>query len=74
MFYGIEGMGAYLNETSVFMDNLLLQLVTFHSYDDLKIIFMTNKSNLGTWEKCKSLPHCFSKGLKRTVKAVNAHI
>ncbi|MBR6516467.1 MAG: type VII secretion protein EssC [Bacilli bacterium] len=53
-------MGANLNEVSVFIDNLLLQLVTFHSYDDLKIIFMTNKTNLGLWEKYKGLPHCFS--------------
>ena len=28
--------------------------------DDLKIIFLVNKQNLGTWEKYKEIPHCFS--------------
>ena len=48
------------NEIFTFVDNLLLQLLTFHSYDDLKIIFLTSKKNLDVWSKYKNLPHCFS--------------
>ena len=48
------------NETFIFVENLLLQLLAFHSFDDLKIVFFTNKKNLSTWEKYKEIPHCFS--------------
>lgn len=47
-------------EASTFTDNALLQLLTFHSYDDLKIIFFINKKNLSVWEKYKDCPHCFN--------------
>lgn len=48
------------NEAYPFLDNVLLQLLAFHSFDDLKIVFMTNKKHLQTWEKYKDIPHCFS--------------
>ena len=48
------------NETFAFSENLLLQLLAFHSFDDLKIVFLTNKENLSTWNKYKEVPHCFS--------------
>ena len=47
-------------ETHYFMDNILLQLLTFHSYDDLKIVFFTNNKNNGKWDKYKGIPHLFS--------------
>ncbi len=47
-------------ETPSFVDNLLIQLTAFHSYDDLKIVFMVSKKNLPNWEKYKEIPHCFS--------------
>ncbi len=43
-----------------FVDNVLLQLITFHSYDDLKIVVFTSESNISDWEYIKKLPHCFS--------------
>jgi len=43
-----------------FIDNVLLQLMSFHSYDDLKIVFLVNKKNIAVWSKYKLLPHCFS--------------
>ena len=43
-----------------FVDSIILQLMTFHSYDDLKIIFLISKKHLDVWEKYKELPHCFS--------------
>lgn len=48
------------NEVFNFVDNILLQLLSFHSYDDLKLVFFVSKNNLSTWEKYKEVPHCFS--------------
>ena len=43
-----------------FMKSIILQLITYHSYDDLKIVVLTSKKNKHLWEYCKMLPHCFS--------------
>lgn len=43
-----------------FVDNLVLQLVTYHSYDDLKIVILTDKKSEVNWGTYKNLPHCFS--------------
>lgn len=43
--------------TKYFMDNLLLQIITFHSYTDLKIITFTSENNEYLWEYLKVLPH-----------------
>ena len=40
-----------------FVDGLLLQLMTFHSYEDLKIIVMTSKENQQRWEYLKTSPY-----------------
>ena len=48
------------NEVLPFTENLLLQLLAFHSYDDLKIVFFVSKNNLSTWNKYKETLHCFS--------------
>lgn len=47
-------------QTSTYMSQLILQLMTFHSYDDLKIVMLTNKDKAHNWEYLKILPHCFS--------------
>ncbi len=43
-----------------FIDNIILQLITYHSYDDLKIVILTDKKNESKWLTYKNLPHCFS--------------
>lgn len=43
-----------------FMDNILLQLITFHSYDELKIVVLTNKDYENDWDYLKVCPHCFN--------------
>lgn len=43
-----------------FIEGLILQMVTFHSYEDLKIILLTNKKNETLWDYLKVLPHCWS--------------
>ena len=48
------------NEVSCFVDNLLIQLLAFHSFEDLKIIFLVNSNNKEKWEKYKEIPHIFT--------------
>lgn len=43
-----------------FINGIILQLVTYHSSNDLKIVFLTNKENESKWEYIKSLPHCWN--------------
>ena len=43
-----------------FIEGLILQMATFHSYEDLKIVMLTNDKNKSDWDFLKSLPHTFS--------------
>jgi len=47
-------------QTSKYMSELFLQIMAFHSYDDLKIVMLTNKEKEQNWEFLKILPHCFN--------------
>ncbi len=42
------------------MNNILLQLITFYSYEDIKIAVFTNEENESKWEYVKYLNHCLS--------------
>lgn len=42
-----------------FVDNIILQLLTFYSYDDLKIVLFTNDANEEHWNYLKYLNHNF---------------
>ena len=56
----------------VFIDGIILQLVTFHSYDDLKIVLFTKDENVKEWEYMKILPHCWDDGKNIRFFATNA--
>ena len=43
-----------------FVQSMLLQLITFHSYDDFKIVFLVSKSNSKMWDRMKMLPHTWN--------------
>ena len=43
-----------------YIHNLILQLITLHSSNDLKIIVFTNEANAKKWDYVKYLPHCWS--------------
>ncbi len=43
-----------------FTNNMLLQAMAFHSYDDLKIVVFTNDANKHRWEYLREMPYCFS--------------
>ena len=42
------------------LESILLQLITFHSYIDLKVVTLTNKNNAKDFEYLKVLPHSWS--------------
>lgn len=43
-----------------FVENMILQLVAFHGYDELKIVVFTNEKNSSKWKYIKELPHCWN--------------
>ena len=43
-----------------FIEGLILQMIAFHSYEDLKIVVFTNQKNSKVWDYLKVLPHCWS--------------
>lgn len=45
--------------TRPFMEGILLQLMAFHSYEDLKIVVMTSKENEDRWTFLKTSPYCW---------------
>lgn len=40
-----------------FMQNAIMQLITFQSYEDLKLIFLVKEDRKKKWEHMKMLPH-----------------
>lgn len=40
-----------------FTQNLIMQLVALHSYEDLKLVFLLDEDNRYKWEHLKILPH-----------------
>lgn len=43
-----------------YVNGILLQLVTFHSALDLKIVILTNSEKEKQWDYAKYLPHCWN--------------
>lgn len=43
-----------------FIKNLILQLITFQSYDDLKLVFLLKEDKQKKWEYVKMLPHIWN--------------
>ena len=43
-----------------FVKNMLLQLITFHSYQDLKLVFLLKEDKKQKWEYIKLLPHIWN--------------
>ncbi len=43
-----------------YMDGLILQMMAYHSYDELKIVILTNESNKPSWDKFKNIPYIWN--------------
>jgi len=52
-------MGENKNKNIDFLNNILIQFLTYYSYEDLKIVVFTNESNYTNWEYLKYTNHCF---------------
>ena len=52
-------VGNYSNRNE-YLRKLLLQIVTFHSYIDLKLVIFTDNDKKSNWEHINNLPHCFT--------------
>lgn len=48
------------NSIKPYSDLLILQMLAFHSYFDLKIVIFTNKEKKDYWNYLKKVPHLFS--------------
>lgn len=48
------------NKKFAFTNNIILQLLSFYSYDDLKFVILTNEKNESNWKYMKYLNHNFS--------------
>ena len=46
--------------TSNMLKNLLLQMIAYHSYNELKIILVTDEEHAGEWEFIRYIPHFWS--------------
>lgn len=44
----------------ILLNNILFQLLTFHSYDNLKIIVFSSKNKIYNFDKFRTLPHFFN--------------
>ena len=45
----------------IFLQEMLVQLMAFHSYDDLKLVFMLKKDRIQEWKHIKMLPYVWDK-------------
>lgn len=55
---GVIGQSKY---TRQFAKSLIMQLVSLHSYDELKLVFIYDKKETNNWEFTKWLPHVWNK-------------
>ena len=49
-----------------FIDGLILQILAYHSYEDLKLVVLTNEQNSTRWEFIKTAPHIWDN--ERTIR------
>lgn len=47
-------------ETREFLKQLIIQIITFHSYEDVKLVFFIDDKHKEDWDFAKILPHVWS--------------
>ncbi|WP_232243202.1 type VII secretion protein EssC [Paenibacillus sp. GSMTC-2017] len=53
----ICGIAGETDKTTEMLEVLLLQIITHHGYDDVRIIMLTNEENVQRWRWTRFLPH-----------------
>ncbi len=56
---------------SKFIDGLLLQMLVYHSYEDLKVVILTDEKNENFWKYLKIAPHCWNNEKTKRYFATN---
>jgi len=56
----ILGVVGKMDETREFVKQLLLQIIAFHSYEDVKLVFFVDEKTKEEWNFAKILPHVWS--------------
>lgn len=56
----ILGVVGKWDETREYMKQILLQIIAFHSYEDVKLVFFIDEKHQEEWEFAKILPHVWS--------------
>lgn len=59
------------DETREFIKQLILQIITFHSYEDVKLVFFIDDKTQDYWEFAKILPHTWSNDKQARFFATN---
>lgn len=59
------------DEVREFIKQLLLQIITFHSYEDVKLVFFIDEKNKEEWDFARILPHCWSNDRQMRFFATN---
>ncbi len=60
------------NKSYAFIHNILLQFITFYSYEDVKLVIFTNEKNKNRWDFVKYLNHNFTNNREFRFFASNA--
>ena len=68
----LTGINGLYPKYVTFTSNMLLQLMSFHSYDDLKFVIFTNDNNKNRWDFLIDTPYCFSNDKTIRFFATNA--
>lgn len=74
MYLAEKYINALLGDDSFkddYIKGLLLQLVTFHSYTDLKLVFLMNNRHTSLYDEVRFLPHCWSEDKQIRFYATN---
>ena len=68
----LTGINGLYPKYVTFVNNLILQLIAFHSFDDLKFVIFTNENNKNRWSYLVDTPYCFSNDKSVRFYATNA--
>ncbi|MBQ4634068.1 MAG: type VII secretion protein EssC [Bacilli bacterium] len=68
----LTGINGLFPKYLTFTSNIILQLMSFHSYDDLKFVIFTNDDNKDRWDYLRDTPYCFSNDKSIRFFATNA--
>lgn len=56
----IAGIVGTKSETLEYVKQLIMQIITFHSYEDVKLVFFVDNDYAHEWEYVKTIPHTWS--------------